>query len=567
MNKIPVRNPEIKDYFPNLRLSNFTKTILFNLGMNEKQATEFINVQNNEFEEPLRIYGIEKAAKVINKYIKENKKIIIHGDFDVDGVCASTILWDYLYFVRHADTFPIIPNRADEGYGLSEKTIRKAIDMGGDVIITVDCGIKDAEIVDRFKKEIDFVITDHHQFLTDEQGNIVLPKAKAVVHSAHPKSKFSGMISGAATAWQLVRAIELLREDKDCIQQAEVEDYIDLVAISTVCDIIPLTAENRKFVLKGIEKIKEKKRTGLLELMNISQIDTENIQSYHLGFVLGPRLNAPGRVLNDAMHSMRLLSTRNTTQAKELAHKLNSLNLERQELTKLYLEKSEKQIDLSKKAIIVIGENWPEGILGLIAGKLAEKHFRPVLVASIDESDNITGSSRSPIDTLYLNKALEYAKDHLTRFGGHKMAAGFASHKDIFEGFENRILEFIEQNTKNEDFERKLMADLEIKDFNEITFEIIEELQLLEPFGLGNPKPIFLIQSAEIQNINTFGKDGNHICINIFHSQNNINAKAFNKAEQFNHLQIGQTINILGHLSINKWNNQKNIEIDIVDIL
>ena len=567
MKKILVRNPEIKDYFPNLRLSNFTKSILFNLGLNEKQATEFINVQDNEFEEPLRIYGIEKAAKVINKYIKENKKIIIHGDFDVDGVCASTILWDYLYFVRHADTFPIIPNRADEGYGLSEKTIRKAIDMGGDVIITVDCGIKDAEIVERFKKKIDFVITDHHQFLTDEKGNIVLPKAKAVVHSAHPKSKFSCMISGAATAWQLVRAIELLREDKDSMQKVEIEDYIDLVAISTVCDIIPLTAENRKFVLKGIEKVKEKKRIGLLELINISQIDHGNIQSYHFGFVLGPRLNAPGRVLNDAMHSMRLLSTRNTTQAKELANKLNSLNLERQKLTKLYLEKSEKQIDLSKKAIIVIGENWPEGILGLIAGKLAEKHFRPVFVASIDESGKITGSSRSPIDTFYIDKALEYAKDHLTRFGGHKMAAGFASQKEMFEGFENRILEFIEQNTKNEDFERKLIADLEIKDFNEITFEIIEELQLLEPFGLGNPKPIFLIQNAEIQNINTFGKDGNHIRLNIFHSQTNMTTKAFNRAESFKHLKIGQRVNLLGHLSINEWNNQKNIEIDIVDIL
>jgi single-stranded-DNA-specific exonuclease len=563
MNNIEIKIKEIKDYYPNLQIRNLTKTILYSLGLSEKEAYHFITLNQQDFEDPFRIFGIAKAAHLINDYIENGKKIIIHGDFDVDGVCASTILWDYLYFTRKADVLPIIPNRIDEGYGLSEKTIRKAINLKADLIITVDCGIRDKDLVDKFKNLVDFIITDHHQFLTNSNGQIILPDAKAVVHSAHPKSQFSTMISGAATAWQLVRAIEATKKSGPYI---DTTDYLDLVAISTICDIIPLTTENRKFVLRGIEKIKENKRIGLKELMKIAVIDPMHIQTYHFGFVLGPRLNAPGRILNDAVKSMRLLATRNIQQARELAIELNDLNTKRQQLTEQFIQIAESQINTIDKAIVIKGSEWPEGILGLIASKIAEKYFRPTFVSTIDRKGKITGSSRSPLETLHLNQVLEAAKQHLLRYGGHKQAAGFASQINIFHGFEDTILEYIEKNTKTEDFIKSMKADVEISDLGTITIDDIEELKLLEPFGLGNPKPTFVLFNAYIEDIKTFGKDYNHIMFSIIHGNGKIAAKSFNGAHKYSRIQVGQCINILGHFTITTWNNTKQLEYEVLEI-
>ncbi|BDQ04531.1 MAG: hypothetical protein KatS3mg084_0049 [Candidatus Dojkabacteria bacterium] len=563
MNNIEIKIKEIKDYYPKLKIRNLTKTLLYSLGLNEEEAYNFITIHQQDFEDPFRIFGITKAALLINDYIEKGKKIIIHGDFDVDGVCASTILWDYLYFTRRADALPIIPNRVDEGYGLSEKTIQKAINLNADLIITVDSGIKDRDLVDRFKHQIDFIITDHHQFLTDESGQIILPDAKAVVHSAHPESQFSTMISGAATAWQLVRAIEATKKNGPYI---DTTDYLDLVVISTICDIIPLTTENRKFVLRGIEKIKENKRIGLQELMNIAAIDPVYIQTYHFGFVLGPRLNAPGRILNDAIKAMRLLATRNIKQAKELAVELNELNTKRQQLTEQFIQMAESQINTIDKAIVIKGSEWPEGILGLIASKIAEKYFRPTFIATVDRKGKITGSSRSPLEKLHLNQVLEAAKQHLLRYGGHKQAAGFASQISIFNGFEDTILEYIEKNTKAKDFSRSMKADVEISDLGTITIDDIEELKLLEPFGLGNPKPTFVLFDAYIEDIKTFGKDYNHIMFFIRHGHGKITAKSFNGSQKYSHIQVGQHINVLGHFTITTWNNTKQLEYEIIEI-
>jgi len=597
-----VSDMKIDDYYPDLSYSNLLKTLLYQKGFSKEDAQAFLSTVDEELEDSAKIYGIKKAAKVIEERITEGGKIVIHGDFDVDGVCATSILFDYLYFKRGVDVFPIIPNRADEGYGLSDKTIEKALNLGTKLIISVDCGIKDYEIVEKYKKQVDFVITDHHQFRFDEKDEILLPKAKAVVHSAHPKSKFSTMISGAATAWELVRELEKLqirnyelRERSSVIpdlataeirnlginettpgntlnsrlrenDKIDISQYLDLVALSTVCDIIPLTKENRKLVQKGMKVFSETSRIGLKKLADISEIDLKKVEAYHFGFVIGPRLNAPGRVTNDATDSLKLLLTKKLDQASELAMKLHDLNAKRQDMTKKYLELAKKQIDLNKKAILVTGEEWPEGILGLVASKLAEEHYRPVLVASVDKDGKITGSSRSPLESFSLNKALEHAKEHLTRFGGHKMAAGFASNKDIFYGFEDKILEFIELNTVQEDFIKRIEADIEIADFTQITPDSILDLKKLEPFGIGNPKPKFLFRNCQIIEIQEFGKTYTHLKLILKHNNSIITAKGFNCVGKYPNLELNQKIDLLGHLSLNEWNNRMTIEVDIVDI-
>jgi single-stranded-DNA-specific exonuclease len=627
---LKIKTNKIEEHYPGLKVGKLVQTVLKNLDLTREQAEEFLNSHNLEFEDPFKIFGTKEAVAVIEEAIKNKQKIVIHGDFDVDGVSATAILWDYLHYERGADCTPIIPHRVDEGYGLSEKTLQKAIESAKvltssdentppsapllkegkssedkkPLLITVDCGIKDVKFVEQYKDKIDFVITDHHQFATNEKDEIILPDAKAVVHSAHPKSKFPCMISGAATAWQVVRAMEMSRSNLNSVSESSdvntppsapllkegnsltgitnsqtgklanwqtqdsiTDKYIDLVALSTVCDIIPLGLENRKFIQKGLKKIGENQRIGLSELLKLTGINPREISAYHFGFVLGPRLNAPGRVLNDATDSLRLLATRNLNQAQLLATKLHELNVRRQELTTQYIQEASSQIDESKKAIVILGEGWPEGILGLVAGKLAEKYYKPTFVGSIGEGGHIVGSSRSPLENFYLNKALEHAKAHLERAGGHKQAAGFASNKEIFTGFEDVVLEYIAQNTNDDDFIRQTIVDIELEDLAEIALEDVEELSLLEPFGMGNNRPLFLIKNASIKNYNKIGKEGTHLKLNLNISGKEIEAIGFGIAEKYKDLFITQEVSIIGHLSINVWNNNKKMQLEIKEIL
>lgn len=561
-----IKNNKIDTYFPKLKVGALLQTLLKNLNLNEKEADDFLRSHELELTDPFTIFGMKEAVEIVESAIKHKKKIAIHGDFDVDGTAASAILWDYLYYERGIEALPIIPHRVDEGYGLSVKTINKALQWGADMIITVDCGIKDAQIVSEFNDQIDFVITDHHQFATDENGNIILPPSKAVVHSAHPESLFPSMISGGATSWQLVKALEIHRTGNQDVKHIS-EKYLDLVALTTICDIIPLSLENRKLVQRGLAKIMENKRPGLAELMKITNIDPQNINAYHFGFVLGPRLNAPGRVTNDATDSVRILSTRNINQAAELALKLNDLNTRRQSLTSQYLEIAERNLDPAKKAIVVLGNDWPEGILGLIAGKLAEKHYKPTFIASIGEGGQIIGSSRSPLESLYLHKALEYAQIHLSRFGGHKQAAGFASTEELFKGFEECIIEYVAMNTTDQDFVRNMDIDLELPSLNNISVDDIEELSLLEPHGLGNPKPVFLIRSCFIKNYSAIGKEGNHLKLNLLIDGKEIDAIGFNLVDKYRNIVTGSIYDIIGSLSINEWNNRKKIQIEIKEMI
>jgi single-stranded-DNA-specific exonuclease len=219
------------------------------------------------------------------------------------------------------------------------------------------------------------------------------------------------------------------------------------------------------------------------------------------------------------------------------------------------------------KAIVVLGHEWPEGILGLIAGKLAEKHFKPTFVASVGEGGQIIGSSRSPLDAFYLNKALEYAKDHLTRFGGHKQAAGFASTEEMFPGFGDKVLEFIENNTTEDDFERMIEIDLTLDRLDEITIDDVEELSLLEPHGVGNTKPLFQLKNCLIMNYSRIGKEANHLKLALKMDSVEFEAIGFSMVEKYPNLHAGQIVDIVGNLSVNTWNGRKKLQVEIKHIL
>src|SRR5260221_902803 len=368
----------------------------------------FANTNVDDLYDPLLIYGAEEAAKVIYDFAKTKKKIFIHGDFDVDGITATSIMWQFLYRDLKANALPYIPSRFNEGYGLSEESITNIIDAGGELIITVDCGVKDVELIKKYSDKIKFVITDHHTVLdylpgaegTKQVGDfMVSSSALAVVHPRLGDYPFKE-ICGAVVSWKVCSAINNVFDLK-----VDVNKYLDLAAIGTICDIMPLVDENRIIVKEGLKKLATTQNLGLRVIMDGLKLDRNKIDTYHIGFLIGPRLNASGR-LDTALDAVRLLTTTDRSYAQSLFLKLNDLNTKRQALTQEHLTLAEKQIaeQLENKILFVYGEDWPEGIVGLIAGKLTEKYNRPVIAGSIH--DNIFKASARSIENFHIAEQL-----------------------------------------------------------------------------------------------------------------------------------------------------------------
>ncbi len=531
--------------------SRLLHTIFKNRSFKENEILEFLNIHNQDYVDPSLIYDIPKAAKIINKFIKERKKIAIHGDYDVDGISATAILWDYLYRHQKANVIPIIPNRLTDGYGMSDKTIQMAIDEGCELIITVDCGIKDVELVLKYKDKITFIITDHHNFRYDEDGNMLLPDALCIVHPGHPDGNYPNVISGAATIWNLVR---YMSNDNSEI----VDYYFDLLTISTICDVLHLTGENRKIVKKNIDRLHQTNRIGLKRLIEYLSLD--KVTTYDIGFKIGPRINASGRVIGDPYLPLRLLLTTSSKKADYYINELNKLNSKRQELTEEIFNEADSTVDSAQKFILVYGQNWSEGIVGLIASRLSEKYNKPSFVYTITDEVKIVGSARSKSDIIYLTDVLFATKKHLTRFGGHKFAAGFASDIEKIKGWDSSLLNFFDQYDE-EELIKKTAIDGVIDDFGIISLDDIKSIDLLEPFGMGNQKPIFVTNEVKIEGMQRFGKNQEYTSY-VFRDKYNNHIRGIS----FDGYQIENDNKVIFEFIEDKW-SPNGYGLKIVDIL
>ena len=360
------------------------------------------------------------------KYVQEDKKIVIHGDFDADGIGAVSLLWDFLYndLAKHlnkkVDVVPFIPSRIDQGYGLTESSIQDMINLKADLIVTVDCGVRDKELIHKYMNETDleFIITDHHQPPEDILENLDYP----LVHQMHPGKEYPMLeICGSAVTFLLIQ--EIKKQSEMDYEIKEDTKGLDLVALTTVTDIMPLVGVNRIFVKYGLEHMRKGTRLGLKNLALVTKNQPQDLQSYHLGYVLGPRINAAGRI-GDPLEAVRLLVSKNEKQCREIAYNLNSLNFDRQQMTTEILEQGRSSADIEQNLIFVLGSQWHEGIVGLVAGKLQEEFYKPVIVATISEEGEIRGSARS-IKGFNITKALEKHSDFLERYGGHELARRF----------------------------------------------------------------------------------------------------------------------------------------------
>ncbi len=537
---------------------NIVKYILRSRGIEEKS---FLESTIKDIPSYKKMYDSKRATKEIVRCIKEGRKIVIHGDFDCDGICSVSLLWEFLYkevskeLNLKVDVVPYIPSRVDQGYGLTQSSIEDVLQLGGQLLVSVDCGVRDRELINTVKKEksLDFVITDHHQppddFGTDLEYSLVHPMYPA---HEYPNSNVCG-------AFVTLLLIQSIRSELGMESEINEDTHgLDLVAMATVTDLMPLLDVNRVVVKYGIEQIKKGKRVGLNELVKVSGLELKDIDSYHLGYILGPRINAAGRI-GSPLDAVKLLVSEKVDVCGSIANILNETNFQRQYMTQNGLDEAQSIIGESdEKLLFVVGNDWHEGVVGLIAGKLNEKYHRPVLVGTKKEGI-VKGSARS-ITGFNITNALSKCEKYLDRYGGHELAAGFT----VKDGMDEQFGKCIHKIAKKEITEDMLIKDLHIDllvSSESVNRELIDELDILKPFGYGNTKPLIALENLVVVKKQIMGKLGNHmklLCkgdgIDL------ITLLFFSCGEDTEEINIDDKIDVVGGIGINVWNGNEEIQ-------
>ena len=450
---------------------------------------------------------MDRAVEILSEKIREEKRIRVIGDYDIDGVNATYILQQGLAELG-ADVDTDIPDRIKDGYGLNIDLIDRAVDDGVDAIITCDNGIAAAEEIAYGKENgLTIVVTDHHEVPYVEMNGekeYILPRADAVVdpHRADCEYPFKGLC-GAAVAYKLVEALYNVMQ-----RDPEDADYLmENVAIATVGDVMDMTGENRIFVKQGLEMLKRTQNPGLKALIECTGINVERLNAYHIGFVLGPCINASGR-LDTAKRALELLNARTRREAVMLAEDLKALNDSRKEMTERGVEEAVRMIESTSlkddRVLVVYLPDCHESIAGIIAGRIREKYYRPVFVLTRAE-EGVKGSGRS-IETYDMFAQMCRCRALFTKFGGHKLAAGLSLQEENVERFRETINELCELS--DDDLQEKVSIDMRLP-FPYITEQLVNELELLEPFGKGNPKPLFAEKNLSVISPRIFGKNRN----------------------------------------------------------
>ncbi len=514
---------------------DLVEQLLINRGVKTEEDREgFFNPKVESFEDDMAIRGISLAKERIEKAIRDQELIIAYGDYDVDGICGAAILYLGLS-AAGAKVLPYIPHREKEGYGLSQVGLEFARDSGASLVITVDCGIVNFEQA-LFAKELglDLIITDHHQVLNDK-----FPECFAVVHST--------LMCGTAVAWCLVRQI---------ISKEVSEELLDLVAIATIADMMPLVGLNRALVKEGLKKLNRTERVGLLALFNEAGISKGELGSYEIGHIIAPRLNAMGR-LEHAIDSLRLICTKDPLKARKLADMIAEANNERKTLTLKAVDEAKLLINGSSKKIHVLSSvDWVPGIIGLVAGRVVDETKVPAIAISVGPTHS-KGSARS---TKYVNivETIRQCSDILVAVGGHPGAAGFTIETSKIEVFRSRLEEILDANEAVSEVELEIEALVTDK---ELSIKLAKELGDLEPFGMSNPIPLLATENMRLTDIRTVGQ-GKH----LKGKADGIDIIGFGMGDMERILQNGQLVNLAYNLEIDNYNGFEKLQLKVKDL-
>ncbi|MDQ0197168.1 single-stranded-DNA-specific exonuclease RecJ [Neobacillus ginsengisoli] len=537
-----------------LKITPLVASLLVNRGVNTVDSARYFLFGKEQFHDPYLFKGMDIAVKRIHEAINNQEPILIYGDYDADGVSSTSVLMIALRELGANVNF-YIPNRFTEGYGPNEAAFRKAAENGIKLIITVDTGIAAVHEAATAKElGLELIITDHH-----EPGP-VLPEALAIIHPKLPDSIYPFReLAGVGVAFKLAHAL----------YGEFPEHLLEIAVIGTIADLVSLKDENRLIAKKGLEKLKVTKNIGLKAIFKLAGVDSKSINEETIGFTLAPRINAVGR-LENADLAVQLILTDDPLEAASLAEEMDALNKTRQSIvntiTAEAIEEVERNFPIESNSVLVIGkEGWNAGVIGIVASRLVEKYYRPTIVLSFDQNKGLAKGSARSISGYDLFQNLSTCRDILPHFGGHPMAAGMTLKLEDVPELRARLNKLAIEQLTEDDFIPVTLIDEEIR-LEDINLRALEEMNLLSPFGMDNPKPKVLIKNVEIATMRKIGSEQNHLKVLMNDEGSNLDGVGFGLGPLVDHISPSSKISLIGELSVNEWNNIRKPQIFIQDI-
>jgi single-stranded-DNA-specific exonuclease len=553
--------PPIPEEIKN-NLSSFNnpvlQQILYNRGFhNYENALNFLDARLPDGSESSNISGMPAAIERIEWALRHDETIAVYGDYDVDGVTATALLWQDLT-ARGARVQGYIPNRFDEGYGLNIEALDNLYAQGVRLVITVDCGIRSiAEASHAQNIGMDMIISDHHHPATE------LPQATAIINPKQPQDEYPYKdLAGVGLAYKIVQALSAKMNQAYGLP-SDFDPYLDLVALGTVADLAPLTGENRYLVRHGLEYLRQPHRQGLMALIGVSGLLPRQITASQIGFVLGPRLNAAGR-LESALDALNLLITSDVREAARLAQQLEIQNRERQQITTAIQQHAEQQVlqtDPEATLFFAADPSYNPGVVGLAASKLSEQYYRPAIVAY--RGDEFTRGSCRSIPEFHITQALDQCADLLVHHGGHAAAAGFTIRNEDVPEFVDRMRQIAVDELGKLDLRQTLPVDLEIP-LSKLKPELLGILEMLQPTGYGNRQAYFVSRELKPRGVRAIGREGAHLKFSATDGWITFDAIAFRQGYWYD--QMPSRIDILYTFEVNEYNGIKSLQLNVKDI-
>ncbi len=555
-----LRDKEINDISREYHIPRVISTILLNRGIEAADIPSFLKKSMSDIINPNLMLDMDKAAERIITAIKNKEKIAVYGDYDVDGITSTAILYEFLLSIG-ADVEYYIPNRKGEGYGINIMAVNKLYKQGINLMITVDCGITAIGEVEFAKLQgMDVIITDHHTC-----KDRLPAAAAAILNPKRPDCEYPfDALAGVGVTFKLVLALAI----KNKMNTNDVfAKYIDLAALGTIADVVPLQGENRIIVDKGLKVLQKPKRKGLSAIMEVSGVSGKPVNASTIAFAIAPRLNAAGR-LGSATTAVELLLTKDNARAREIALSLDAENKERQatehEIFNEALKMIAADVNFEKKKVIVLAkEGWHQGVIGIVASRICDMYYKPCILVSYANGVG-KGSGRS-IKGFNLFDALTHCEKYLTDFGGHAVAAGLNVNMSDLENFTKEINKYADEMLTQQDMIPSIDIDCPLSE-QSITIDNAKLLSKLEPFGMCNERPVFAIANAQIAAISAVGAENKHLRMRIIKNNRAINCIGFGMGEYAMLLGSGDYINLAFQMDINTYQGNESVQLILKDI-
>lgn len=554
-----LKRETVEEFAGKFGLSLMMAVVFLNRGIDtEEKLKSYLKKSLDGIYNPMLLPNMDKACERIKKAVDNGEKITVYGDYDADGVTATSILYMFLSELG-AEVDYYIPDRFSEGYGLNIMAVNRISKSGTKLLITVDCGIVSTGEVQLAKAQgMEVIITDHHTVQEKIPDTLV-------VHADIPESEYPfKSLAGVGIAFKLILGLGMTFG----LKSSEIFNrYVGVAAIGTIADVVPLTEENRIIVDRGIKALKETGNFGLSSLMEIAGVNRELMNSTSVAFGISPRINAAGR-LDSAKAAVELIIAGSKEEGYKKALELDEKNRERQGIEQKIMAEALAMIERDcnferKKVIVLVGEGWHHGVIGIVASRLCEKFYKPCIMLS-SENGIAKGSARS-IEGFNMFDALVHCSDLLTKFGGHSQAAGLTLSRADAEGFTVKINKYADSVLTEEDMVRKLKIDCRIN-LRDINIECVTALNNLEPFGEGNEKPVFSLCGVNVQAIDRIGTDGKHLRLRCGDAAKTVNCVGFGMGEYADAIKEGDFIDIAFSMEINDFRGTKSVQLMLKDI-